>query len=253
MGISNIFKKKPKEWILSQKEYKDKFLTDKYYIKREAYEEYITKRLTEEFDMTYNGKAKRWYSKWDNNQRFVVEIFRPKGTHLILCWGYNYNFIPQINNRDKLVWHRTDNAIIIHLNDSWHNHVVHTRKREWGYDSEEYYNPELCQSFQYQIPTYTTNKRFALKYIKNVIDKNIVFMREWLDEVKTIEDAIELIEKRFLTQHSIYVHNTCYVGAFLLAKNKRISEAMEMMQKAYGSYEVPQVLVKALNKTAEME
>ncbi len=54
-----------------------------------------------------------------------------------------------------------------------------------------------CPVFQYEIPTYTSDMEFTLKYIKSVIDKNILLIREWLGKVKTIDDAIEIINQRY--------------------------------------------------------
>lgn len=88
-------------------------------------------------------------------------------------WGYNYDFIPDINSKNKLTWHRTESSVKIHIADAWYNHIEDEREQDCGYTKEEFYNPRKCTSFQYQIPTYTSDIEFALEYIKNVIDKNI--------------------------------------------------------------------------------
>ena len=54
-----MFKKKGSNEILSQEEYKDKFLHGDEYIKRELYDEYISRRLSEEFGLKYNEKDKK--------------------------------------------------------------------------------------------------------------------------------------------------------------------------------------------------
>lgn len=51
-------KKRQSNEILSQEEYKDKFLHGEDYIKRELYDEYISRRLSEEFGLKYNEKIK---------------------------------------------------------------------------------------------------------------------------------------------------------------------------------------------------
>lgn len=51
-------KKRESNEILSQEEYKDKFLHGDEYIKRELYDEYISRRLSEEFGLKYNEKIK---------------------------------------------------------------------------------------------------------------------------------------------------------------------------------------------------
>lgn len=52
-------KKRESNEILSQEEYKDKFLHGDEYIKRELYDEYISRRLSEEFGLKYNEKIKK--------------------------------------------------------------------------------------------------------------------------------------------------------------------------------------------------
>ena len=66
-------KKRESNEILSQEEYKDKFLHGDEYIKRELYDEYISRRLSEEFGLKYNEKIKKWHSEWSANRRFVVQ------------------------------------------------------------------------------------------------------------------------------------------------------------------------------------
>ena len=97
-------KKRESNEILSQEEYKDKFLHGDEYIKRELYDEYISRRLSEEFGLKYNEKIKKWHSEWSANRRFVVELCYPRGNHIYLRWGYNYDFIPDINSKNKLTW-----------------------------------------------------------------------------------------------------------------------------------------------------
>ena len=64
-----MFKKRESNEILSQEEYKDKFLHGDEYIKRELYDEYISRRLSEEFGLKYNEKIKKWHSEWSANRR----------------------------------------------------------------------------------------------------------------------------------------------------------------------------------------
>ena len=61
-------KKRESNEILSQEEYKDKFLHGDEYIKRELYDEYISRRLSEEFGLKYNEKIKKWHSEWSANR-----------------------------------------------------------------------------------------------------------------------------------------------------------------------------------------
>ena len=70
--------------ILSQEEYISKFFgVDNIYIKREYYSDYITQRLSKELGMHYNEKTKKWCSEWNDNKRFVVELYGQRGTQIV--------------------------------------------------------------------------------------------------------------------------------------------------------------------------
>lgn len=236
--------------ILSQEEYKNLFLNGGEFIKREYYNDYISQRLLDEFGMKYNEKKKFWCSDWSNDQRFVVELYSPKGTHKIMRWGYNYSFIPDINRQKKLVWYRTDSAVKIHIDDAWYNHIERNRDQEWGYSLREFYNPEQCLDFQYEIPEYTSDIDYAVDYIKSVVDKNIPLMREWEEKVKTVDDAIVVMNQRVLGDDILHIPQMHYVRAFLYAKNKNIVKSMSALKNYYEEREMPQVIIERLNQLA---
>lgn len=248
--VSFCSKKRESNEILSQEEYKDKFLHGDEYIKRELYDEYISRRLSEEFGLKYNEKIKKWHSEWSANRRFVVELCYPRGNHIYLRWGYNYDFIPDINSKNKLTWHRTESSVKIHIADAWYNHIEDEREQDCGYTKEEFYNPRKCTSFQYQIPTYTSDIEFALEYIKNVIDKNIPLIREWINNVQTVDDAITVLNQRIVTLPHIYVPYMCHIRAFLYAKNNDIDNAIESIKQGYENSEIPQVIIDKLVQIA---
>ncbi len=92
-----------------------------------------------------------------------------------------------------------------------YNHIEDEKNKTVDIQRKEFYNPRKCTSFQYQIPTYTSDIEFALEYIKNVIDKNIPLIREWINIVQTVDDAITVLNQRIVTlpQYicSVYVSN----------------------------------------------
>lgn len=251
-GLSKKFcsKKMKSEEILSQEEYKSKFLHGEEYVKREFYDEYISQRLLEEFGMKYNEKTKKWYSEWSDNRRFLVELYHPKGNHVYLRWGYNYDFVFDINHKNKLTWHRTESSMKIHIDDAWYNHMEHVREQEWGYSKEEFYNPKKCAVFQYEIPTYTSDMEFALKYIRSVIDKNIPLMREWLNNVKTVDDAINILNQRIMVSHNVHTPSMCHIRAFLYAKNGDMENAIRSVEQGYAEGEGQQIIIDRLNLLA---
>lgn len=235
---------------LSQEEYIKFFLNGEKHIKTEYYNDYLSQRLSDEFGMKYNEKQKCWYSNWNNNQRLVVELHSPKGNHKIIRWGYNFSFIPDINRQKKLIWYRTDSSIKIHIDDAWYNHIEYNRDQESGYSSREFYNPEQCPGFQYEIPEYTSDIDYALEYIKSVIDKNIPLMRMWVEKVKTVDDAIEVMNQRVLGNDILHIPRMHYIRAFLYAKNKNILDSMSALKQYYEEREIPQIIIDKLNQIA---
>lgn len=245
-------KKLQADYVLSQKEYKEKFFCDDEYIKREFYEEDISRRLSEEFGMKYSEKAKKWYSEWKDSQRFVVKLERLKGDNVFLQWGYNYDFIPGMNNQDKLIWYRTDKAIKLHTKDSWYYHINKSGYFDFGHSKQDFYNPRTCKTYQYMIPTTTSDMEFALQYINGVVEKNIPLMREYVDNIKTIDDAIEFINEQIAVSSCIVIPYMCHVRAFLYAKNKDIEKAILSIKEGYyGSDKAQQILIERLKQLAD--
>lgn len=136
------------------------------------------------------------------------------------------------------------------IGHAWYNHIEDEREQDCGYTKEEFYNPRKCTSFQYQIPTYTSDIEFALEYIKNVIDKNIPLIREWINNVQTVDDAITVLNQRIVTLPHIYVPYMCHIRAFLYAKNNDIDNAIESIKQGYENSEIPQVIIDKLVQIA---
>ena len=147
-----------------------------------------------------------------------------------------------------MTWHRTESSLKIHIADAWYNHIEYEREQDCGYTKEEFYNPRKCTSFQYQIPTYTSDMEFALEYIKSVIDKNIPLIREWVNNVQTVDDAIGVLNQRIVTLHHIYVPYMCHIRAFLYAKNRDIEKAIYSIEQGYAEDDRQQVLKDKLNQ-----
>ena len=90
----------------------------------------------------------------------------------------------------------------------------------------------------------------TLEYIKNVIDKNIPLIREWINNVQTVDDAITVLNQRIVTLPHIYVPYMCHIRAFLYAKNNDIDNAIESIKQGYENSEIPQVIIDKLVQIA---
>lgn len=213
----------------------------------------ITNKLSRSFGLKYNEKAKYWYSEWNKCQRLVVHISCEKGTHDLIKWGYNYNFIPMINGKGKFLWHRTDNAFRIHVSDAWYNHIEYEPDQEWGLSAREFYNPRQCPVFRYEIPEYTSDLKFAINYVDEVIERNILLIQEWLESTETIEDAIVFLDEKIKVNPSWITGQMYYVKAFLHAYQNDLESAKEAMKGWYGQREIPQSVIEKLYQTAVRE
>ncbi len=92
--------------------------------------------------------------------------------------------------------------------------------------------------------------RICIGIYKNVIDKNIPLIREWINNVQTVDDAITVLNQRIVTLPHIYVPYMCHIRAFLYAKNNDIDNAIESIKQGYENSEIPQVIIDKLVQIA---
>lgn len=221
------------------------FATDAYTSVRPYFGEVVSRALADDFDLKYYEKERYWYSEWDNHCRKVIYIFATKGTLYPIKWGYNYDFIPQLNNQDKFVYHRTEKAFWADISDFFYNHV--------HYDPDTMSRMETLQiRTKYCLPNDTNNIEIAREYVYDVVKRNIPFMKEWFSRVQTIENVIDELDRQIARPSALGHRNSLYTKAFLLAKLHRMDEAIETMQLRYDG-KTPEKVLKKLYQVNEME
>lgn len=237
--------------VLSKDEYKKYFYYEELFYITKYFGDVVSKALKGNFDLKYCDKGRWWYSGWNNHKRMVITLFPSKGITYPIIWGYNYDFIPQLNNQNKLIWHRTEKAFHLDIEDAYYNYVSvppNIKQTE-----EDFLNPEQNCKYQYELPMWTNNLEFALKYIDDVVKRNIPFMIDWYQRVQTIEDVIGELYKQ-IAMPSQYGHwNEYYTKAFLLAKIKCIDEALDIMGQIYHPNEIPSKIIEKLYKTSQLD
>lgn len=233
----------------TRKEYVKYFSDGETFFITKYFGEAVSKALSGTFDMKYCEKGRWWYSDWENHQRMVITLYALKGTKYLIIWGYNYDFIPQLTNQDKIIWHRTEKSFHLDIADAFYNHVTFPGDPQtMGYN--EFLNAKYDFHNQYEIPAWTNNLEFALQYIDMLVRRNIPFMLDWFDRVKTIEDAIAELNRQIAVPSSYGHFNEYYTKAFLLARLNHMDEAIEAMEKRYAvGYINPKILEK-LNQTS---
>lgn len=231
---------------LSYDEYHSYFFsTDAYISVRPYFGEVVSIALADDFDLKYFEKGRWWYSEWNNHCRKVINLFAAKGTMYPIVWGYNYDFIPRLNNQDKFVYHRTEKSFATDIEDTFYSHV--------HYDPNTMSRMETLQiRAKYCLPSDTNNLEIAREYVYDVVKRNIPFMKEWFSRVQTIEDVVEELDRQIAQSIAFEHRYSLYTKAFLLAKLHRMDEAIETMQLRYGG-KTPEKVLKKLYQVNEME
>lgn len=136
------------------------------------------------------------------------------------------------------------------IKDSYYSYVSFPQKAEQA--KEDYLNPERDYRY-YELPMWTSNIEFGLRYIDDVVKKNIPFMTDWYQCIQTIEDVIDELDKQ-IAMPSPYNHrNKYYTKAFLLAKIKCIDEAVATMCQIYHPHEIPPEVIEKLYQASQLE
>lgn len=239
--------------VLSKAEYKKYFYyfydEERFYITK-YFKDTVSKVLKENFDLKYYDKGRWWYSDWNCHKRMVITLFASKGITYPMIWGYNYDFIPRLNNQNKFIWHRTQKSFHLDIEDAYYNYVPVIPKRKRT--EEHFFNPEQNAKYQYELPIWTNDLEFALKYIEDVVKRNIPFMLDWYQRVQTIEDVIGELDKQIAISSQYGHWNEYYTKAFLLAKIKCMDEALETMGQIYRN-EIPPKIMEKLYQTSQLE
>ena len=155
----------------------------------------VTKALSEYFDVKCCEKGHDWFTPWEGHQRKAFDLYALKGYMYIIRWGYNYDFIPTRKNGEKFIYHRTEKAVAVHIPDSFYLHV--------DYDPDKMsHNETLAIREKYCLSSYNleymnlTDVACAYEYIQEITRRNIPFMLEFFDRIRTIDDAVAEIDRR---------------------------------------------------------
>lgn len=206
------------------------------------FDETLSPLFGSEFGFKKAEKGHIWYGCWNNDCRPVIYLYAAKGIFYYLRWGYNFSFIPEFNRQEKFVWHRTDKAIKAHIYDEFDSYI----------DTDSFYegfhNSLLDHCYilsEFALISYANETERALEQITLSAKRNIPFMKEWFERVRTKEDVLIELDKQIPKASSLTVHNQYWAKAFLLAYLARQAEAEEALSLYYRGREPhPKVLEK---------
>lgn len=205
----------------------------------------VTNVLSEHFDVKCCEKGHNWFTPWEGHQRKVFDLYAPKGYLYRICWGYNYDFIPTRKNDGKFIYHRTEKAVAVHISDSFYFHV--------DYDPDKMsHNETLSIRQKYCLSSYNfedmniTDVASAYEYVQEITRRNIPFMLEFFDRIRTVDDAVAEIDRQL--EYSGFPNgNLHYKKAFLLAYRQEMDKAINSLEKIYENG-IPESLMARLEK-----
>ncbi|MBQ3514739.1 MAG: hypothetical protein IJA32_13265 [Lachnospiraceae bacterium] len=203
--------------------------------------------LTEHFDVVKCPNKHIWHGEWNNHRRMVIKL------HMFYSYeirfGYNYDFIPILNRKNKFVYHRTEKSVDLDVMDVYFNHISYIPDNMTNLES---FNVRR----KYQLPTNAGVQEldFAKQYIENVIRTNITFMKEFYENYESDEDMIHFLEHTIQKGNIFQKYRYIWTKAFLYAKLQDMDKAMLTMGEYYqhGNQEIPGMVIEKLNAVKEM-
>ncbi len=207
----------------------------------------VTNALSEYFDVKCCDKGHYWFTPWEGHCRKAFYLFAQKGALYPFFWGYNFDFIPTRQNSGKLIYHRTEKAVAIHFGDSIYSHTDYYSEKLTLNESSEIREKYILFSYIFDYMN-INNVAAAYKYIEEVTRRNIPFMLDFFERVRTIDDVIAEMDKRIAADNRNHYY---YDKAFLLAYQKRMDEAIASLKMIYE--DIPEDLMARLEKVYAME
>lgn len=211
-----------------------------------CYDEIAEKVLKEDFNLKKCPNKHIWFGEWDNHRRIVVKLHEFYFHEFI--FGYNYDFIPRLNNQGRFVYHRTEKSADIDVKDLFFNHI--------------YYNPNLMTTsesydlrLEYELIQWANIYSFDLakKYIECVMRNNVEFMKDFYIRYITDEDVIKFLDHTIKKGNRFQKYYYMWTKAFLYAKLQDMDKAVMSMNDYYGdNKEVPQKVLDKLKSVQEM-
>ncbi len=211
------------------------------------YDEVTEEVLKEHFNVKKCPNKHIWYGEWENHRRIAIELH--KFYSYEVRFGYNYDFIPILNNQDTFVYHRTDKAVALDVMDLYFNHITYKTD---GLTHMESFNIRR----KYQLPEYgnINEAEVSKEYIRDVIKTNIFFMKDFYETYQSDEQILHFLDHTIEKGNMFQRYRYIWTKAFLYAKLQDMDKAIETMGHYYEhrNGEIPKKVVKKLESVKEM-
>jgi hypothetical protein len=149
----------------------------------------------------------------------------------------------------KLVYHRTEKAINIDFIKSPFAYIGYNFYSPSSHSHEEHY----AFRSKYFVQAYGNDSAENIEQIKAVVRRNIPFMLDWFDKMRTTEDIIEELTKHINEKESDYcfAYSSYWVRGFLRARCHDIEGALSDIAYVYKRFdppaEIPEKVIKKIN------
>lgn len=213
--------------------------------------------LREEYDVKSSEKGHYWFTPWEDHCRKVFNLYPLKSSLYPIYWGYNFDFIPWEKSflgisptpwkaSGKLVYHRTEKSLFIDFEGDIFPYIG------YNFFNPSLHTPEEHMSFRnkYFVKAYGSGSLEDIEKIKAAVRRNIPFMIDWFDRMKTIEDIIAKLSKVIIDCEGTpgFPFYTYWVRGFLKAKVHDIDGALSDIACVYKNFDPPTELPEKIIK-----
>ena len=219
--------------------------------------------LKEHFDVKCFDKGHYWFTPWENHCRKVFNLYPLKGSLYPLYWGYNFDFIPwencflgvnpkPWNIPGRLIYHRTEKSVKIDCGGSPFPYIG------YNFGSPSKHSPEEHLAFRkkYFVKAYGIDSPENIEQVKAVVRRNIPFMLDWFDRIKTPEDMITKFTKDINESENehCFPFSSYWIRGFLKAKQHDLNGAMYDIAYVYKRFDPPaDIPEKVIKKIYEID
>jgi hypothetical protein len=182
-------------------------------------DEHLTPMLRDAGLATWNGNY-QWFGEFNEyGIRPVFQFVRLKGLSGTFAYGNCFKFMPTVSGTNKLLNHRTDKSVCLHLFE---------RTEGWR---ESFNGSELTD-----IVSFLNDKDFE-KTLIQLRDNYQPKFEDWFSTNRTIPENIITAEKQLKGGSAYRINSPAqnYVLAFLYALNGDIKLSQERVKSYYSS------------------
>ena len=210
----------------------------------------VTNVLTQYFNVKCCEKGHEWFEPWEGHFRKAFSLYASKGYYYHILWGYNADFIPRQHNSGRFIYHRTEKAVTVHIEDSFYDHVYYDSDIMDNHKISQFKNKYCLSSLNFDYMNLTSDD-IINNYVEDVTRRNIPFILDFFERVKTVDEMINYLDMKMRHEDMFYSHDLYYNKAFLLAYKKQMGQAVQTLEIIY-SEGIPDELMKRLQKAYEL-